>query len=188
MKLTSFRTAMMCLAIIAFFTFTTLGIFLLIRLNKQPTKCPIMPRCAPVQQQDRDRLVLNDPLYPPLNRTDKSTHERTMNQIKQGNLYQSQNQSDDAYRLIGYITSNSEILDAGRNNWKLFARMKDRNMGEYYIVPTNNTIDLKIPLTQEIVVGERLKDVYTLPNEMQFNSPMLNKSKYTFTEIPKEQL
>ena len=35
------------------------------------------------------------------------------------------------------------------------------------------------------MVGERLRDTYSIPNELRFKSPMLNQSSYKFTEIPK---
>ena len=53
------------------------------------------------------------------------------------------------------------------------------------MVPTNNNYDIKIPLTPEVVVGPRLKDVYTIPNELKFKSPLLNKGTYEGVELPK---
>lgn len=198
MKVAAFRTAILSLAIVAIFLLATIGVFFMTK-SRSTTSCPAPPSCpvprCPVmqlQQQpratDRDRRVLTDPLYPPTDRTERQTRDITVTQIRQGNLYQNQDSTRDSFRLVGYLTNSEENLDAGRNNWKLFARMKDRHQGEYYIVPTNNTIDLKIPLTTETVVSERLRDVYTIPKEMRFNSPMLNRGAYTFTEIPKEDL
>lgn len=66
--------------------------------------------------------------------------------------------------------------------------MKDRHQGEYYIIPVDNNLDLKIPLTQDVVVGERLRDIYNLPQEMKFKSPMLKSSTYIMTEIPKGEI
>lgn len=136
----------------------------------------------------RDRRVLNDPLYPPTNRTSEDVHRGVTAQIRSGNLYQNVDDTNDGFRLVGYLTSNEHVRDAGGNSWQLFARMKDRHQGEYYIVPTNRNMDLKVPLTPDVVVGERLRDVYTLPNEMRFRSPMLNEGSYRFTELPKAEL
>lgn len=134
--------------------------------------CPSCPACQPChpcppcqmqrQQQHRDRRVLSDPLYPPLNRSVDMMQE-------------------DSFRLVGYLSNQNE-------NWKLFGRMKDRHQGEYYIIPADNNLDLKIPLTQDVVVGERLRDIYNLPQEMKFKSPMLKSSTYIMTEIPKGDL
>jgi hypothetical protein len=109
-------------------------------------------------------------------------------QVHQGKLYQNDRDSADSFRLVGYLSSSESNRDAGSNNWKVMARMKDRQQGEYYIIPANNNIDLKIPLTADVVAGERLRDIYSLPREMSFRSPMLNQSPYTFTEIPKGDL
>jgi hypothetical protein len=89
--------------------------------------------------------------------------------------------------MIGYITYNNNDgqIDKGGNNWKMFGRMKDRNQGDYYIIPVNNNYDLKIPLTSDIIVGERLRDIYTIPNTLRFRSPMLNNNDYDYTELPK---
>lgn len=189
-----FRTMMFLLAV-----FAVLGILIvLLILAIKPRQCPAarFAKCPPSKYvvyennevESRDRRVLNDPLHPPTNRTSEQVHRGVTQQIKAGNLYQNTDDMNDGFRLIGYVTSNEHIRDAGGNTWQLFGRMKDRHQGEYYMVPSNRTIDLKVPLTQEVVVGERLRDVYTLPNEMRFKSAMLNSGPYTFTEIPKEDL
>ena len=129
----------------------------------------------------RDRLVLNDPLYPPLNRTNSNTFEATRV------IPRVRNQSSmDTFHLVGYLTSSDEITkDNGGNSWKLMARQKDRNESEFYIIPTNNNYSIKIPITQDIVIGERLRDIYSIPKELRFNSPLLNRTPYEFIEIPK---
>lgn len=148
--------------------------------NKQSMTCPVIPPCPacpacqpchpcpPCQlQQQRDRRVLSDPLYPPLNRSTDMMQE-------------------DSFRLIGYLSNPDQ--GSKKDDWKLFGRMKDRHQGEYYIIPVDNNLDLKIPLTQDVVVGERLRDIYNLPQEMKFKSPMLKSSTYIMTEIPKGEI
>lgn len=138
------------------------------------------------QAYNRDIRVLEDPLYPPLNRTDEPNFNAITTEVKRGDIYVPTNGiGTDSYRLVGYLSNHDSVKDAGGNNWKLFGRMKDRYTGEYYISPVNNNIDLKIPLTNDIVVGDRLRDLYTLPREMRFKSPMLNTGVYEYTEIPK---
>ena len=137
--------------------------------------------------QVRDRRVMNDPLYPPLNRTDARTFNSAIRETDQGRIY-SNPRADygDTYRLVGYLSS-ADVgeRDAGDNRWKLFGRMKNHNQGDFYIIPANRDIDLKIPLTPEVVISERLRDVYSLPEEMRFRSPLLNNGVYHFVEIPK---
>lgn len=138
----------------------------------------------PLAHVDRDIRVLKDPLYPPLNRTDRETFDR----IEPALRPIATSDSHDTFRVIGYLKSTSMDRDAGGNTWKLFGRMKDRHTGEFYITPANNLDDIKIPLTPEIVTGQRLRDVDTVPNELTFRSPLLNNTPYTFVELPKSQL
>ena len=193
-----FRIRMLILAIIGVIILLSVSIYLVI-INTQNHQCPTSScptstcppchtsSCPPcptpyTMQSNRDRRVLDDPLYPPLNRTDDQTFNSVVREMNQGNL--SRNHTD-SFRLVGYLSCTDPMKDAGGGNWKLMARMKDRQQGEYYIIPTNNNIDVKIPLTPDIMVGEKLKDVFSIPNEMRFHSPMLSESVYQYTEIPK---
>jgi len=195
-----FRKIMLILAVAGIVILLTISIYLIIVSTRQSKQtcpvlsCPIPTKTydviapvqrAPNQAPNRDRKVLDDPLYPPLNRTDEQTFNSVVREVNQGNLYRNPSDSADSFRLVGYLSSTDPVRDAGGSNWKLMARMKDRQQGEYYIIPANNNIDLKIPLTPDIVVSERLRDVYTLPKEMRFRSPMLNDGVYQYTEIPK---
>jgi len=135
----------------------------------------------------RDRRVLNDPLFPPLNRTDRLTFDSVAYETKQRNINIPTNDIGDRFRQVGYVTlvSQEGEKDAGGNQWKLLGREKNRHESEFYMVPTNNNYDIKVPLTPEVVVGPRLKDIYTIPNELRFKSPLLNKGTYEFVELPK---
>jgi flagellar basal body-associated protein FliL len=136
----------------------------------------------------RDYRVLNDQLYPPLNRTDTITHNMLETNISNRNMYVPTNDSYDKYRLIGYLVNKENDKDAGGNNWKLFAREKTRNTADFYIIPSNNNYDIKIHINDDIIKGERLRDIYTIPKYISFNSPMLNPGPYEFVEIPKADL
>ena len=136
----------------------------------------------------RDRKVLNDPLYPPLNRSDNKTHAELANNIANRNMYIRTNDVGDTYRLVGYVTNNSDEKDTGNNNWKLFARQKDRHISEFYMKPTDNNNDVKVPITDDIIVGDRLRDIYNIPKQITFKSPMFNKDPYNVVEVPKADL
>lgn len=123
----------------------------------------------------RDRKVLHDPLYPPLNRSDNKTHTELANNIANRNMYIRTNDMGDTYRLVGYVTNNSDDKDVGNNNWKLFARQKDRHISEFYMKPTDNNNDVKVPITDDIIIGDRLRDIYNIPQQITFKSPMFNK-------------
>lgn len=135
--------------------------------------------------RNRDRKVLNDPLYPPLNRTDRMTFNDVAYETRQRNINIPTNNIGDTYRQVGYVTSQEGEKDSGGGNWKLMARQKDRNESEFYLIPTNNNYDIKVPLTPEVVVGPRLRDIYTIPKDLKFKSPLLNNGAYEFVELPK---
>lgn len=197
----NFRVTMIYLGVLAIIIL--LSIFIYIILKPQQQSCPVNSEKSmdslsqvinaanasqqkPTSSYERDIRVLDDPLYPPLNRTDEPNFKNVSLEVKRGDIYVPTNgTSGDSYRLVGYLTNHESVKDAGGNNWKLFGRMKDRYTGEYYISPVNNNIDLKIPLTNDIIVGDRLRDLYTLPREMRFKSPMLNTGVYEYTELPK---
>jgi len=136
----------------------------------------------------RDRKVLHDPLYPPLNRSDNKTHTEPANNIANRNMYIRTNDMGDTYRLVGYVTNNSDDKDVGNNNWKLFARQKDRHISEFYMKPTDNNNDVKVPITDDIIIGDRLRDIYNIPQQITFKSPMFNKDPYNVVEVPKADL
>jgi len=143
-------------------------------------------RQLPVQSSTtRDRRVLDDPLYPPLNRTDAVTHDAVNVRVQNRNMYVPTNDLGDSYRLVGYLVSNDEEQDKGGNSWKLFARQKDRHSSDFYMVPANKNYDIKISIKDDMVQGTRLRDLYSIPNEISFNSPLLNKGPYEFIENPK---
>ena len=134
--------------------------------------------------ETRDLRVLNDPLYPPLNRSEYDIHNSVVDAIEQKQLYNTTRELTDRYRLVGYVTSSTDVQDAGGNKWKLMARQKDRNQAEFYMVPVDKNYDIKLMLTNDMVVGEKLRDIYTVPKQLKFNSPLLNGSTYEVTELP----
>ena len=131
----------------------------------------------------RDRKVLHDELYPAVNRTsahlfrDFHLHKDIFNIPTQP--------GSDTYRLVGYLKNDSDP----NGTWKLFGRDKDRNQGEYYMIPTNHINDIKIQVTDSIISGrDRLRSLDTIPDTISFNSPLLAKTPYTFVELPKGDL
>jgi hypothetical protein len=138
--------------------------------------------------ETRDRKVVQDQLYPPLNRSDNKTHSELVKNINNRSMYIQTNGINDKYRLVAYVTNNAEEKDVGNNNWKLFARQKDRNISDFYMKPTDNNNDMKVPITDDIVVGDRLRDIYNIPKQITFNSPLFNKTPYNIVEIPKADL
>jgi len=136
----------------------------------------------------RDYRVVKDDLFPPFNRSDNNTHTDLTNNIMNRSMYVNTNNVNDTFRLVGYVTSTDSKRDSGNNSWKLFGRQKDRHFSEFYISPTNNNNDVKIFLTDNIIVGDRVRDIYAIPNNITFRSPMLNESPYQVVEIPKQDI
>lgn len=137
--------------------------------------------------KERDVRVLYDPLYPPENRTDSVNYDIMRREISNRNFYVPTNNYRDNYRQVGYLSNRvGSESDSGGNVWKLMARQRaDNNRSEFYIIPSNNYSDIKIFLTDDIVKGRRLRDIYDIPNEINFDTPLLSSSPYTFTELPK---
>jgi len=133
----------------------------------------------------RDKKVLNDQLYPPLARTDRLTFDSVAYETEKRNINIPIKDIGDTYRLVGYLTSKSEEIDSGGNKWKLMARQKDRNETDFYAIPVNNNYDIKVHLSPEICHGQRIRDIYTIPKELKFKSPLLNNDVYEFVELPK---
>ncbi len=133
----------------------------------------------------RDIKVINDPLYPPLNRTDRTTFDHVVKATEARDINVPTTNINDTYRLVGYLINNDTNQDAGGNRWKVMARQKNRHESDFYLIPTNKDYDVKVPLTTDVVLGKKLNDVYTIPKDLRFNSPLLNNSTYEFVELPK---
>jgi hypothetical protein len=88
---------------------------------------------------------------------------------------------NDSYRQIGYLTNDDDPV----KTWKVIGKQSERNRGQFYIIPTNTNYDMKIQLTDDIMVGQKLKDVDNLPSEVQFKTPLLAATPYVLTELPR---
>jgi hypothetical protein len=138
-----------------------------------------------LRSPQRDRLVLEDPLYPPESRsTDAATQDAMDAHMRNRDLYVPTNDPQDTFRLVGYLVSGeTEQRDKGGNTWKLFARQKDRHNGEFYMMPADKNYDLKVPVKDDMVSGERLRDPYTIPDHITFKSPFLNETPYQYIPL-----
>jgi hypothetical protein len=141
-------------------------------------------RSPPIQQQERDIRVLNDPLYPAYNRSEYDTHNSVVDAIERKQLYSNSRENNDRFRLVAYVSSSLDTMDAGGNKWKLLARNKNRNEAEFFLVPVDKNYDMKIMLNNDIIVGEKLRDVYSIPNQLTFKSPLLHDTPYDIVELP----
>jgi len=152
-----------------------------------PTPTPTL-----VTSHQRDMRVLKDPLYPPVNRTETQNFNAIKQQVEDRQFYvPTKGRPADEYRLVGYYTCDAaQQKDAGNNSWKLFARKIDSNRSTFYMSPTDKTLDIKVPITDDITApGYRLRDLYDIPSTIRFKNPLLNADQdYKFIELPKTDL
>ena len=134
--------------------------------------------------RERDLRVLNDPLYPAYNRTDSGTFNSVFENTLKRNINVPTQRYHDSYRLIGYLINNNDEI--GR--WKVFGKQRERNIGDFYMTPVDKTQDMKIQITDSIVMGQKLKDIDNIPDELVFKTPLLAPTPYKFTELPKADL
>jgi hypothetical protein len=159
-----------------------------------PNTFPSMdPRQMPVIDpvSIRDRRVLHDPLYPPLGRTDRPTFDLLSQAKERGVFNFATRGTPDTFRIIGYMINKDELKDIGNNIWKIFGRQKypSSSIGEYYVIPANDhKTDIKIRIKDDMIIGEKLRDIYSLPKYIQFKSTIFNKSKYEIIELDKSDL
>jgi hypothetical protein len=131
--------------------------------------------------RNRDMRVLYDPLYPAQDRSTIANYAG----IARRNFNLPTQSVDDTYRLVGYLANQSSVTPT----WKLFARQLDRNRADFYAVPANGYGDIKVPITNDMIVGrDKLRDVYTIPDTMTFSSPLMESTPYTFVGLPKSDL
>ena len=130
----------------------------------------------------RDQSVISNPLYPPLGRTERPVFDRI------GTSFNIQTRgTDDTFRLVGYLV-NKTTQDLGENVWQLFGRQKYRgaSQGEFYVIPSHgDKKNMKIQLTDDIFVGEKIRDIYALPKKVTINSPFFSQDEYDVIELPK---
>jgi len=130
----------------------------------------------------RDQAVLNDPLYPALGRTERPIFDNIPSRFNMPTR-----ETSDTYRLIGYLV-NKTSEDLGQNVWKLFGRQKYRggSQGEFYVIPSHNDRkDIKIQLDDNMFIGEKIRDIYALPDKVRINNPMFSQDEYDVIQLPK---
>lgn len=142
-------------------------------------KTPVVP---PNHTRQRDLKVLQDPLFPAYNRTDKTAYEGIVEYTARHEFNVPTQSNHDTYRLIGYLVNDE---DETSKKWKLFGKMKDRNRSDFYMMPVDRTQDMKIQLQDSMIVGEKVRSLDTVPEEITFNTPLLAETPYKYIELPK---
>ena len=130
----------------------------------------------------RDIAVVSDTLYPPLSRNPKPIANDYL-QYKQDGLfdYSTRNNSD-TYKLMGYLISSVQKDEI----WNIFGRQKysGSSQGEFYATrQCNRNVCTKIPLTRDMLTGNKIDDYYNLPNILTFNSPLFTTDNYDVVQL-----
>jgi hypothetical protein len=159
--------------------------------NRQQAHTPsVIPVEDPVVE--RDRAVLKDPIYPPLARTERPIFDHLLRESRDSNLNVPTRGSEDTFRPLAYlINTNKAKPDMGGDVWMLFGRQTFRgsSRGEFFASPVNDKrADMKVPLKDDMMVGEKVRDIYALPPSVTFKSPFFSDESYTVSELPKPDL
>ena len=174
-------------AIIGILILITIGAVVFWYTSKDCPMCPVCPVCpipATIYQDaaiNRDRAVLSDQLYPPQDRMDRVSYNELRKRVIARDMYVATQDIGDTYRLLGYLTGEFQ-----EPRWKLFGRQRDRNNGEFYVVSTDKTVDLKLPL-RGIKSSPRLTRTDSLPDSITFQHAILGGS-YTIVHLPQGDL
>jgi hypothetical protein len=132
----------------------------------------------------RDKKVLDDPLYPPLGRTDRPTFDLLMRHVNtQPDIFNNYTRGPpDTFRQLGYLTPKDKSANID-NILILFGRAKYPNsdIGEFYLTSSNKLSDIKIPVDQYTSNIKKITDVPCVVNI--FGN--LFKGTYDYMELPK---
>lgn len=150
-------------------------------LVQHSQQAPAAAVSAPIIQ--RDRRVLEDPLYPPLNRSIHPVADAHQGMVQARAMHVPTRPDVDTFRLLGYYVNADNKADV----WKLFGRQlyARGTQGAFYVMPTDRNQDVKIPIdANSDIVEPRLRDLYNLPTEVRFKHPMFQAdATYQFVEL-----
>ena len=124
--------------------------------NPYPDFTPSLP----FDMYQRDRAVLDDPLYPPYNRMSMEPY--------------------DTYRLIGYMVAE----EANDDVWHLYGRKKNNSLSDFYVRSSDKNTDIKIPITDNMFMSrrDRLRDMDNLPEGIHIDHPIFPHNAYHIIE------
>lgn len=157
-----------------------------IPFNNFNTRIPLLD---PVQV--RDNKVLKDPLYPPLSRPERPIFDMLVDSQQRGLFNYPSRGSPDTFRLMGYLINKDEIKDIGNNTWKLFGRQKypGSSIGEFYAIPADDRkSDIKIKIKEDMMTGDKIRDIYSLPRYVKLKGLAFNDTTYEIIELDKSDL
>ena len=154
-----------------------------------PSMVPMTPQMFPLSDPviNRDRAVISDQLYPPLGRVERPIFDQLAARVASGLVGYPTRGSPDTFRMVGYMVNSENKNDS----WKLFGRQKypGSSIGEYYAMPFDDRkADMKITIKDDMMPKDKIRDIYALPNEVTFKSPLFSEKPYTLVELDKADL
>jgi hypothetical protein len=137
----------------------------------------------PVVQVDpvtlRDNAVMDDVLYPPLNRTDRPNIDMLVN--NPAIVGHPTRGSPDTYRPLALAKdtiSNETYYLMGREKYR------GSSQGEFYLVPTDKQNRLKIQLLDERG-NQLIKDIYGIPDQVTIKTGIFKDKVIALEELKK---
>ncbi len=154
-----------------------------------PSMVPLPPTLVPPVDpvNMRDRAVVMDQLYPPLGRVERPIFDQLASRVASGLVGYPTRGSPDTYRMVGYMVNSENKNDT----WKLFGRQKfpGSSIGEYYAIPIDDRkSDMKVTIKDDMMPKDKIRDIYSLPNEVVLNSPLFSDKAYKVVELDKADL
>lgn len=137
------------------------------------------PSIDPVTE--RDRRVINDPLYPMINRTDRPTFDYLIRHPTFHGI-PTRYRNQDTYRPIAVAKINNDF-------YNLMGRRSNPNSskGDYYLSSLDKHKNIKIPLVDDRN-NPLIKDFDNIPETLDINYGILNGSTLEIQELKNADL
>jgi hypothetical protein len=137
----------------------------------------------------RDRMVIDDKLYPPLGRTERPQYDLLMNYLNNNPdvFYMASRGTPDTFRPLGYLIPKDSTQPMDPNSTLILygrAKYPSSDIGDFYATSSNKISDIKIPIDNN---NSNIRRIWDIPNVVHFHDGMLNGT-YNYTELPKPEL
>lgn len=156
--------------------------------RQQPQILPEIPPITSVPIIDnveaRDRRVLDDPLYPTYGRTERPLFDMLVKNRQSGLFNMQTRGSSDTPRAMGLARN-----DRTGQIYHLMGKQSysGSNKGEFYLVNTDRTNNLKIDLIDRS--GKQIiKNYWDIPEKLTINDGIFEGNTFTIQEIKKPDL
>lgn len=138
---------------------------------------------------DRDRRVINDPLYPIINRSDRPTFDYLIKNPTIKGIMTRYDDNLDTPRPIAIARLNINGFNSTSELYYLFGKRRSRNSskGEYYLWAPNNNNQIKIPLVDDRN-NPLIKDFDNLPTTLTIKDGIFANATLEIQELKNADL